>query len=274
MIRFAQVEPPSKLTAANRPGAAPSMLVTMTTFFGFVGLTAMVCSDSLVDRWLTSTLSGVVVAAPPALTEPAVKAAVATRPTARNHRCIVVPPSAKFEEPSLLPHRTPGNRRQGGYAEPVLSLDREELVVAGATKWRAWLEKHHSSSDGVWLVLAKKGTLKPTSLTYAQALEEALCFGWIDGQGRSRDAATFTQGFSPRRKRSPWSKRNTGIAERLVAEGRMHTAGVAEMDRAKADGRWEAAYAGPAAIEVPPELAAALAASRKAKAMFATLNSQ
>jgi uncharacterized protein YdeI (YjbR/CyaY-like superfamily) len=155
-----------------------------------------------------------------------------------------------------------------------VTIDREELVFADARKWRAWLESHHSSSSGIWLVLAKKGTLKPTSLTYTEALEEALCFGWIDGQAHSRDAATFMQGFTPRRKRSPWSKRNTGTAERLVQEGRMHESGVAEMDRAKADGRWEAAYAGPASIEVPPELAAALASNRKAKAKFATLNSQ
>jgi uncharacterized protein YdeI (YjbR/CyaY-like superfamily) len=155
-----------------------------------------------------------------------------------------------------------------------LTIDREELLFANVQKWRAWLEKHYEDSSGIWLVLAKKGTVKPTSLTYTQALEEALCFGWIDGQARSRDVATFTQGFTPRRKRSPWSKRNTGTAERLVVEGRMHQSGVAEMDRAKADGRWEAAYAGPASIEVPPELASALAANRKAKAMFATLNSQ
>ncbi len=155
-----------------------------------------------------------------------------------------------------------------------MTIDREELVFADVRKWRAWLEGHHSSSPGIWLVLARKGTVKPTSLTYAEALEEALCFGWIDGQAHSRDAATFRQGFTPRRKRSPWSKRNTIAAERLVQEGRMHESGVAEMDRAKADGRWAAAYAGPASIEVPPELAAALAANRKAKARFATLNSQ
>jgi uncharacterized protein YdeI (YjbR/CyaY-like superfamily) len=165
-------------------------------------------------------------------------------------------------------------RRFARYAERALTTDREELVFADVHKWRAWLEKHYASSSGIWLVLAKKGTFKPTSLTYAEALEDALCFGWIDGQARSRDAGTFTQGFTPRRKRSPWSKRNTGTAERLVLEGRMHESGIAEMDRAKADGRWEAAYAGPASIEVPPELAAALAASRQAKAKFATLNSQ
>jgi uncharacterized protein YdeI (YjbR/CyaY-like superfamily) len=153
-------------------------------------------------------------------------------------------------------------------------MDREELVFADVRRWHAWLEQHHSSSAGIWLVLAKKGTLKPTSLTYTQALEEALCFGWIDGQAHSRDGATFRQGFTPRRKQSPWSKRNTGIAERLVLEGRMHESGVVAMDRAKADGRWEAAYAGPASIEVPPELAAALAGSRKANAKFAMLNSQ
>jgi uncharacterized protein YdeI (YjbR/CyaY-like superfamily) len=153
-------------------------------------------------------------------------------------------------------------------------MDREELVFADVRRWHAWLEQHHSSSAGIWLVLAKKGTLKPTSLTYTQALEEALCFGWIDGQAHSRDGATFRQGFTPRQKRSPWSKRNTGIAERLVLEGRMHESGVVAMDRAKADGRWEAAYAGPASIDVPPELAAALAGSRKANAKFAMLNSQ
>lgn len=153
-------------------------------------------------------------------------------------------------------------------------VDKQQLLVADIRAWRTWLEENHSSGDGVWLVLAKKGTLNPTSLTYLQALEEALCFGWIDGQARSGDEGTFTQSFTPRRKRSLWSKRNTGTAERLVAEGRMHASGIAEMDRAKADGRWEAAYEGPASIEVSPELTKALAANPKAKAKFATLNSQ
>jgi uncharacterized protein YdeI (YjbR/CyaY-like superfamily) len=155
-----------------------------------------------------------------------------------------------------------------------LTTGKQELVVADVRAWRAWLEQNHSSPDGVWLLLAKKDTLKPTSLTYTQALEEALCFGWIDGQARGGGDGTFTQSFTPRRKRSPWSKRNTGTAERLVAEGRMHASGIAEMDRAKTDGRWEAAYAGPATIDVPPELTHALAANPKAIAKFATLNSQ
>jgi uncharacterized protein YdeI (YjbR/CyaY-like superfamily) len=146
-----------------------------------------------------------------------------------------------------------------------------DLIVDDAA---AWLGEHHADSPGVWLVLAKKGTKSPTSLTYDQALEEALCHGWIDGQVRRRDEATYRQRFTPRRRRSSWSKRNSGIAERLLAEGRMHPAGVAEVERAKADGRWDAAYAGPASIEVPPDLTAALAAEPKAQAMFETLDSQ
>jgi uncharacterized protein YdeI (YjbR/CyaY-like superfamily) len=149
-----------------------------------------------------------------------------------------------------------------------------ELVVPDAAAWRTWLAGHHADPVGVWLVLAKKGTEKPTSLTYDQALEEALCHGWIDGQAGRRDDATYRQRFTPRRRRSAWSKRNTGIAERLIAEDRMRPAGHAEVQRAKADGRWEAAYAGPASMEVPPDLAEALAAEPKAQAMFEGLNSQ
>jgi uncharacterized protein YdeI (YjbR/CyaY-like superfamily) len=149
-----------------------------------------------------------------------------------------------------------------------------ELIVRDAAAWRRWLAKHHADPAGVWLVLAKKGTEKPTSLSYDQALEEALCHGWIDGQAGRRDEATYRQRFTPRRRRSAWSKRNTGIAERLIAEDRMRPAGHAEVERAKADGRWEAAYAGPASMEVPADLAEALATEPKAQAMFEGLNSQ
>jgi uncharacterized protein YdeI (YjbR/CyaY-like superfamily) len=124
------------------------------------------------------------------------------------------------------------------------------------------------------LVLAKKGTASPTSLTYDQALEEAICFGWIDGQVRRRDERTYLQGFTPRRPRSRWSKRNTTLAERLTSEGRMQASGIAEVERATADGRWEAAYAGPATARVPDDLAAALAAEPEAKTMFGRLTSQ
>ncbi len=149
-----------------------------------------------------------------------------------------------------------------------------ELIVSNAVAWRDWLGAHHAVSGGVWLVLAKKGVLSPTSLTYDQALEEALSHGWIDGQVGRRDQGTYRQRFTRRRARSQWSKRNVAIAERLVAEGRMHPAGLAEIERARADGRWEVAYAGPAAAAVPEDLAAALEAEPRARAMFEVLTSQ
>jgi uncharacterized protein YdeI (YjbR/CyaY-like superfamily) len=149
-----------------------------------------------------------------------------------------------------------------------------ELTVLDAAAWRRWLGDHHADESGVWLVLAKKNTTEPTSLTYEQALDEALCHGWIDGQIRRRDERTFRQRFTPRRARSTWSKRNVGHVERLLREGRMHPAGVAHVERAKADGRWEAAYAGQASIAVPEDLASALAAAPRAQAMFEILTSQ
>ncbi len=152
--------------------------------------------------------------------------------------------------------------------------DLPELTVADAATWRSWLDEHHSQPQGVWLRLAKKGTTRPTSLRYAAALDEALCYGWIDGQALRCDESTYWQRFTPRRARSPWSSRNVGHVARLVEEGRMHPAGLAEVDRAKADGRWEAAYAGPATIEVPADLTAALAGEPRARAMFDILTSQ
>lgn len=149
-----------------------------------------------------------------------------------------------------------------------------ELVVVDAAAWRRWLRTNHTDPAGVWLVLAKKSTTDPTSLTYPQALDEALCHGWIDGQAKPRDEATYRQRFTPRRNRSQWSRRNVGIIDRLRAEGRMHPAGEAEVERAKADGRWDAAYEGAASIEMPADLAAALAAEPRAQAMFEILTSQ
>jgi uncharacterized protein YdeI (YjbR/CyaY-like superfamily) len=125
----------------------------------------------------------------------------------------------------------------------------------------------------VWLVLAKKGTTTPTSLTYAEALEEALCVGWIDGQLGRRDATTFRRRFTPRTARSPWSARNTEITQRLIDQGRLQPAGEAAVAAARADGRWDAAYAGQATMEVPDDLAAALAAQPRALAMFDILTS-
>lgn len=146
-----------------------------------------------------------------------------------------------------------------------------ELCVADAGAWRAWLDAHEDTSDGVWLVLAKKGTTEPTSLRYDEALDEALCSGWIDGQKRSRDAATFLQRFTPRRARSMWSVRNPEHIARLEAAGRMRERGRAEVDKAQADGRWDRAYEGSADAVVPDDLAAALAADPELGARFEAL---
>jgi uncharacterized protein YdeI (YjbR/CyaY-like superfamily) len=152
--------------------------------------------------------------------------------------------------------------------------DLPELCVPDAAAWRAWLAEHHDDDHGVWLVLAKKGTTEPTSLSYDQALDEALCFGWIDGQVRGGGDGVFRQRWTPRRSRSPWSRRNVEHVARLMAEGRMQPSGLAEVERARSDGRWEAAYAGPATIEVPDDLSAALSAQPRARAMFDLLTSQ
>jgi len=149
-----------------------------------------------------------------------------------------------------------------------------ELTVVDSAAWRAWLSDYCHEPTGVRLVLAKKGTTVPTSLTYDEALDEALCYGWIDGSVRRRDESTYLQRFTPRRPRSMWSKRNVGIVGRLTSEGRMQPAGMAEVARAKADGRWDAAYSGPASIEVPDDLVAAMAAEPAARAMFDVLTSQ
>ena len=151
------------------------------------------------------------------------------------------------------------------------AMDLAELLVADAAEWRTWLSGHHSESQGVWLVLAKKGTSHPTTLSYDEALDEAICFGWIDGQLGRRDNATFRRRFTPRNARSPWSQRNVAIAERLSASGRMHRSGEDEVRQAKADGRWKAAYAGQASVEVPEDLTDALIANPPAQAMFQTL---
>jgi uncharacterized protein YdeI (YjbR/CyaY-like superfamily) len=125
----------------------------------------------------------------------------------------------------------------------------------------------------VWLVLARRGTTQPTTLSYNEALEEAICFGWIDGQLGRRDAATFRRRFTPRKPRSAWSQRNVAIVEMLTAAGRMQPSGDDAVRKAKGDGRWEAAYAGQAAIEVPEDLANALNKNPQARAAFGQLTS-
>lgn len=147
-----------------------------------------------------------------------------------------------------------------------------QFLVRDAVAWRTWLVANEAVSDGVWLVLGKKGVTTPTSLTYQEALEEALCSGWIDGQRRSRDDRTYLQRFTPRRARSIWSKRNVGLVRRLEAEGRLRARGLAEIDRAEADGRWDRAYSGQAAAEPPEALRVALEAAPVAGAAFARLS--
>ena len=121
-----------------------------------------------------------------------------------------------------------------------MAADPPQLILPDAAAWRTWLAENVDDQAGVWLVLAKKGTTDPTSLSYAAALEEALCHGWIDGQARRRDEVTYVQRFTPRRRRSMWSQRNVGIVERLTAEGRMHPQGVSEVagPRPTGAGRW------------------------------------
>lgn len=154
-----------------------------------------------------------------------------------------------------------------------MTQEPEPFVVADVHAWRAWLDEHEDEPDGVWLVLAKKGTTTPTSLTYDQALDEALCSGWIDGQKRTYDATTYLQRFTQRRQRSIWSLRNVGHIARLETEGRMRARGRAEVLAAQADGRWDRAYSGSATIQVPDDLRAALDASPTAAAAFAGLDS-
>jgi uncharacterized protein YdeI (YjbR/CyaY-like superfamily) len=146
-----------------------------------------------------------------------------------------------------------------------------ELLVHDAAEWHAWLDRHHVDHPGVWLVLHKKGG-QTTTLTYAQALDEALCFGWIDGQIARRDDHSYRQRFTPRRPNSPWSARNVEHVARLTEARRMQPAGIAAVDAAKTDGRWQAAYRGQAAMQVPPDLAQALAANPAAAATFTQLD--
>ena len=154
-----------------------------------------------------------------------------------------------------------------------MTLPGIELLLPDAAAWRAWLEDNHASVPAVWLVLTRKGGAV-TALDYAGALDEALCFGWIDGQTRRRDDQSTFQRWTPRGPRSRWSLINIGHVERLTAQGRMTPAGIAAVEAAQADGRWEAAYAGPATAETPPDLVAALAANPAAQAMFDVLTSQ
>jgi uncharacterized protein YdeI (YjbR/CyaY-like superfamily) len=152
----------------------------------------------------------------------------------------------------------------------MASAELQELIVADADALRAWLSANHATSPGVWLALTKKGGTV-TTLTWQHAVDEALCFGWIDGQARKRDEQSSWIRFTPRRPRSTWSQRNVEHVARLEAQGRMLPAGRAAVEAAKADGRWAAAYAPSSQAEAPADLLAAIAAEPAAQAMFDVL---
>ena len=146
------------------------------------------------------------------------------------------------------------------------------VLFADRTAFRSWLGAHHASRAGLWLRIAKAAS-SLQSVSYAEALDVALCFGWIDGQKRRYDAESFLQKFTPRQKRSPWSKRNREHVERLIAAGEMHPAGLAAIAAARVDGRWDRAYDSPGTATVPDDLQAALDKHPEASAFFETLTS-
>jgi uncharacterized protein YdeI (YjbR/CyaY-like superfamily) len=157
-------------------------------------------------------------------------------------------------------------------ARPKVPTDAGEPALAvTASEWGAWLVRHHATSSGGWPTLTKAG-VTPATLSYAEALDHALAWGWIDGHKRALDARAWLQRFTPRRPRSNWSKINCAKAEALIRDGRMRPPGLAEVARAKQDGRWAAAYDSPRTSQVPADLEAALATNRRARAFFETLD--
>ncbi len=149
----------------------------------------------------------------------------------------------------------------------------EALRFRSDADWERWLERNHARTDGVWLKIAKKGT-GIESVRYPEVLDTALCFGWIDGRREALDERWFLQRFTPRRPRSPWSRINREKAERLIAEERMRPAGLAEVERAQVDGRWDGAYESQRTATVPEDLQRELDARPNAKAFFERLSSQ
>jgi uncharacterized protein YdeI (YjbR/CyaY-like superfamily) len=150
---------------------------------------------------------------------------------------------------------------------------RPAIAFASPEAWERWLEDNHGASDGVWIKMGKKQA-GVESVRYPEVLECALCFGWIDARREALDERHFLQRFTPRRPRSKWSRINRDTAERLITERRMRPAGLAEVERARADGRWEAAYEGQRRITVPKDLQRELDARPSASAFFAGLSSQ
>jgi uncharacterized protein YdeI (YjbR/CyaY-like superfamily) len=154
---------------------------------------------------------------------------------------------------------------------PKKQIDLPILAFASAKEWRKWLSTNHAKSSGIWLRYFKKDSGEK-SITYAEAVEEALCYGWIDGQSNKYDADSYIQRFTPRRPTSIWSKINTERVERLIAEGKMKKAGMEQVELAKADGRWQKAYDSPKNMTMPEDFLQQLSKNKKAKAFFDGLN--
>lgn len=156
---------------------------------------------------------------------------------------------------------------------PEAKTDYPILHTVDQAAWREWLDAHHASERGVWLRIGRKGS-SLASPSQPEALDVALCYGWIDGQAKRHDEESWLQKFTPRGKRSVWSKRNREYVARLIESGAMQPAGLAAVEAAKADGRWDRAYDSPANAVVPADLATALDASPSARAFFETLKGQ
>lgn len=173
-------------------------------------------------------------------------------------------PRGRIAHPALLA------AHWGARAAGVIAMD-EILQFRTPAEFRKWLAANHRQPEGIWLRICKKDS-RESSVTYAEALDEALCFGWIDGQKRRHDESSWLQKFTPRRRQSGWSKINTQHVERLVQAKRMRPAGQAEIEAAKKDGRWKAAYDSPSKSTIPEDFLAALRKKKKAYAFFETLN--
>jgi uncharacterized protein YdeI (YjbR/CyaY-like superfamily) len=193
------------------------------------------------------------------------------------HSSVILDSILKFRTEIVLPFRSSTGTAPKTISimpnKPAPSNALPQLTFKTQKAWHRWLAKHHTDTPGIRLQLAKKDSGIP-SVTYAEAVETALCFGWIDGQAQRLDDEYFLQRFTPRKRNSIWSQVNRAKALDLIDRGLMQPAGLAAIEQAKANGRWDTAYAGPRAAEVPEDLQAALKARPKAAAFFATLKGQ
>ena len=157
---------------------------------------------------------------------------------------------------------------------PEISAEKKDFDIVAfrsEKEWERWLSKNHSKKNGIWIKYFKKDS-DTKSVTYAEAIDAALCFGWIDSQAKKYDDRSWLQKFTPRRSKSIWSKRNREHVDRLIKDGKMKAAGLKEIEAAKNDGRWEQAYDSPKTMEIPEDLLKELSKNKKAKTFFETLN--